>query len=106
MRLLAYERWMADAVAGRQSIVRSRRVLWTERTFGAPGIELLAAGMVSVVIGELIGIAGVALLATTRPAASAIICLGVVVMLFGAVRFAQAAQAGRAFRRNRPMGDS
>jgi hypothetical protein len=108
MRLLAYERWMADAVAGRQAVVRTRRVLWTERYFGGPGIELLAAAMMSVVVGELIGIAGIvglAVLTTVRVAAAALIGLAVVVLVLGAVRFAQAIRLGRAFRGSRPAGD-
>lgn len=105
MKLLPYERWMADAVAGRQSVVRSRRVRWTEQTFGAPGIALLAAGMMSIVAGELIGIAGVALLATARVVAVAVVGLAIMMMLFGALRLAQAGRAGRAFRRDLPPAD-
>lgn len=98
MRLIGYERWMADAVARRQAEVRSPRVLAAERRFGERGVALLAAGMASVVVAELVAIVGVILLAMTRTPGVVLLALAIAVLLIGAVRIGQALSAGRSAR--------
>jgi hypothetical protein len=98
MTMLPHERWMADAVARRQSVVRSDRVQRIEAKFGPGGVAYLAAAMSSVVLGELIGLVGIALLRVSAPVALALIAVGALLLGFSLVRFVQGRQAGRAFR--------
>ncbi len=98
MKLVGYERWMADAVARRQAIVRSPRVLAAERRFGARGVALLAAGMASIVLAELIAIVGVVVVAMTRTPGVVLLALAIAVLAIGAVRIGQGVSAGRSAR--------
>jgi hypothetical protein len=98
MTMLPYERWMADAVARRQLVVRTERVQRFERNYGPGGVALLAAGMSSVVLGELIGLIGIALLRLTAPVGLALIGVAALLIGFSLVRFGQGRRAGRAFR--------
>jgi hypothetical protein len=89
---------MADAVLRRQAVVRSTRVIRVEASYGPDGVKLLAAAMATVVAGELVGLAGAALLAVSTKVGWVLIGVGASLVVISSIRFAQAARAGREFR--------
>jgi hypothetical protein len=103
--MLVHERWLAGAVLRRQLEVRSTGVLRLERTLGPRGIALVAAGMATLIPGELICLFGAALLRESgqHVGAYAVLGAGLFVMVLSSVRFVQAARAGRMYRSGEPF---
>jgi hypothetical protein len=84
VRLLPHERWLATAVAERQQIVRSARVIRVEQTYGSDGVTLLSAGLATFVPAELLCLIAIALVPVTG-FAYVLIAVGVIAMALSSI---------------------
>jgi hypothetical protein len=105
LTFMPHERWFVALVERRQRDHRTGSVVRIETKYGPHGVALMAAGLFTMVPGELIAALGLALLLFSGSASAlgltglALLVLGIGVIVVGAVRLAQAIPAGRAFRK-------
>jgi hypothetical protein len=106
-RLFRYERWLAALVERRQVEHHTASVVRIEEKFGPDGVVLMAAGMCTMVPGEILALIGFVLLITAGSGSALVstsywlIAAGIAVIAIGAVRLFQAVPVGRAFREDR-----
>jgi len=113
--LLPHERWFASLILKRQrahrnsAAPRNPATLRMEQNYGPEGMALIAAGLISVLPGMLLGVLGFACLVASggHPWLLTVLYwlwgIGFILMLWGSIRSFQASKAGRAFRGGRPF---
>jgi hypothetical protein len=105
--LLPHERWFASLILERQRTHRTSAILRMEQNYGAEGIALWAAGMITVLPGMLLAFLGFACLVASGGHPWLLVNwlygLGVTLILLGSIRYFQGIKAGRAFRGGRPF---
>jgi hypothetical protein len=100
-RLLAHERWLAGLVTRRHAQRRTPAVLRTEARFGTLGVNLLAAALADVLLGQVLVLFGLVLLVilgTDSALAEIGVGLGLVVIVVSWLRVRQGLAEGRMFR--------
>ena len=103
------ERWSAALILERQRTHRTPAILRIEQNYGPEGITLIAAGLSSVLPGQLIGCIGIVLLLVSGDRGSlpligySLMGLGVLLVVLGSMRYIQGSKAGRRFRGDRPF---
>jgi hypothetical protein len=101
--LLGHERWLAALVRQRQAERRTASVLRTESRYGPAGIDLLAAALTDVLLGQVGVLLGLGLLALKGGSLAPMLGwvslgLGVIIVAASSVRFGQGVAAGREHR--------
>jgi hypothetical protein len=108
---MPYERWFVALVQRRQLDHRTGSVVRAETNFGPDGVALMAAGLFTMLPGEVAIVTGVTILLSSSTSALAatgiaLVALGIGVIAAGAVRLAQAVPVGRAFRSRSDEADA
>jgi hypothetical protein len=107
--LLPPERWFASFILERRRTRRTSSPSRLDQNYGPEGIALMAAGMVTAFPGQVIVCIGIVLLLASGDHGSLLtiaywlMCVGVVLLLPGSIRYIQGIYAGRRFRGDRPF---